>query len=153
MKRALIVCVLVVLTIAGGTATIAEEANPAPAPAPVSAPVPALPPGPGKIETVIFPVHHAKASYVAAYLDAAIGFADQVGMDQVLKGKSKALPDDRANQIILLTAKENMPFFGRIIHALDVPSDGPPAAKAPPPPQPPVPPQAGAAEKKAAPQP
>ena len=152
MKRSLTVCVLVALTIAGGITTIAEEANPASAPAPVSAPVAAHPSGSGKIELLIIPIHHAKASYVAGYLDAAIGFADQVGMDQMLKGKSKALPDDRANQIIMLTAKENMPFFGRIIHALDVPVDGPSASQAPPP-RPPAPPQAGAAEKKEAPQP
>ena len=63
---------------------------------------------------------------------AAIDFAEGVGTNQVLKGRSKAIPDDRTNQIILLTVKENMPFFGRIIRALDVPANEHSAKPAPP---------------------
>ncbi len=120
---------------------MSQETNPPPAT------VQTPPPGPEKIEPVIIPIHHAKAGYVAYYLQAAIEFAENVGTNQVLKGKSKALPDDRANQVILLTAKENMPFFGRIIHALDVPANEP-SPKPTPPAQPPAPSQAGAAAAK-----
>ena len=140
MKRSWAVCVLAALAIAGGMAAMADEANPAPAP------VPAAAPSPGTIVPVIVAIHHAKATYVASYLQVAIDFAEAAGTNQVLKGKSKALPDDRSKQIILLTAKENMPFLGRIIQALDVPADEPPA-------QPSAPPPSGAAEKKDAPRP
>ena len=146
MKRSWTVFVLAALAIVGGMAAGADEANPP------LAPVPVPPPERGKIEPVIVSIHHAKASHVADYLQAAIDFSDHRGVDVVLKGTAKALADDRANVIILLTAKENMPFFGRMIQALDVVADEPPAPAAPPG-QPPAQPQAGAAEKKDAPRP
>ena len=142
MKRSWAVCILAALVIAAGMATMAEEDNPAPAQ------VPAAQPKPAGIKPELVLIHHAKASHVAAYLQEAIAFAESVGTNQVLKGKSKALPDDRTNQIILLTANENLPFFGRIIHALDVPVHEPPAPPAPPA-RPPAQPQTGVETKDA----
>jgi len=64
-------------------------------------------------------VRYAKASHISAMLQQVADFDAQTESG-LLKGRSKAIGDDRTNTLLLLTLPENKPLFEKLLKILDV---------------------------------